>query len=69
MYDVKSTYIHPDYKPEGSRDIAMVELKRKVEGINPASLYRSDDELSKKTWFIGIGGTGSGLKGQTVSNR
>jgi hypothetical protein len=47
----------------------MVELKRKVEGINTASLYRSDDELSKKTWFIGIGGTGSGLKGQTVSNR
>ncbi|MFT5840020.1 MAG: hypothetical protein ACI9UT_002531 [Flavobacteriales bacterium] len=55
MYEVKSTYIHPDYKPGKSHDIGLVELKRKVEGINPASLYSSDDELSKKTWFINIG--------------
>ncbi|MFT4810097.1 MAG: hypothetical protein ACI9LX_003455 [Paraglaciecola sp.] len=49
--------------------MALIELKRKVKGTNPASLYTNNDELSKKTWFIGIGGSGSGLKGQTVSNR
>ncbi len=69
IYKVKKTYVHRDYKPGKSHDIALIELTQNVEGISPASLYTAEDELSKKTWFIGIGGTGSGLLGQTVSNR
>ncbi len=33
----------------------------------PAKLYRKNDEEGQDIWFIGSGGSGNGLKGQTVS--
>lgn len=65
---VKQTYIHPNYKPGHSHDIALIELTAPVKDVQPVEIYRTNDELSKQVWFIGIGGTGTGLTGETLDN-
>lgn len=44
----------------------MIKLNTPVTSVLPARLYRERDELSKTVWFIGSGGTGTGLTGETV---
>lgn len=65
---VKRRYIHPDHTPGVSHDFAMLELATPVTHVTPASLYYGDDEAGKVVTFIGAGGTGTGLTGQTVDN-
>lgn len=65
---VESVFVHKDYQPGISHDIALIKLVKPVEDIIPASLYDQPDELGKITWFIGVGGTGNGLTGQIVDN-
>jgi len=65
---VANVYVNPDYTPGKSHDIALVELKEDVSDVTPATIYSNNDELGKNIWFIGIGGTGNGLKGQTIDN-
>ncbi|KZN44103.1 hypothetical protein N474_23540 [Pseudoalteromonas luteoviolacea CPMOR-2] len=65
---VKHTYVHKDYKPGKSHDIALLELAEPVEDVRPAIRYKQTDELNRVLWFIGIGGTGSGLTGETVNS-
>lgn len=66
--EIKQLYVHPEYKPGQSHDIALVELVNPVLDVHPAALYRQSDEENKDVWFIGIGGTGNGLEGQTTDN-
>ncbi|MEZ9368721.1 trypsin-like serine protease [Shewanella sp. 10N.286.51.B2] len=68
LHKVESVFVHRDYKPGKSHDIALVKLINPVTGIEPATVYGNTDELGKPTWFIGVGGTGNGLIGQTVDN-
>ena len=65
---VKRRFIHPDHAPGVSHDIAMLELSSAVSHVSPAKLYEDDQELGKVITFIGAGGTGTGLDGQTISN-
>ncbi len=65
---IKQLYIHPEYTPGQSHDIALVELHQPVLDVKAAKIYQQDDELGKKIWFIGIGGTGTGLLGETIDN-
>ncbi|MCF2856987.1 trypsin-like serine protease [Pseudoalteromonas sp. SMS1] len=65
---VKNTYVHKQYQPGKSHDIALVELVSAVEDVTPAKRYKQSDELGKTLWFIGIGGTGNGLTGETVNS-
>ena len=67
-HTVKRVYVHKDYTPGRSHDIALIELQQPVLGVTPFSLNTKSDELNKNLWFIGIGGTGNGLTGQTVDN-
>ena len=67
MVEVEAHYGHPLYKLDKPHDIALIKLKHPVKGVEPASLYRQTDEKGKSIWFIGVGGTGTGLDGQTVS--
>lgn len=65
---IKQLYVHPDYTPGKSHDIALVELKKPVLNIAPATFYKQQNEVGKQVWFIGIGGTGTGLTGETIDN-
>lgn len=65
---IKRLYVHPDYTPGQSHDIALVELVEPITDIKPASIYKNTNELNKNIWFIGIGGTGNGVTGQTIDN-
>lgn len=60
--------MHQNYKPGESHDIALIKLINPVKDIEPATIYEGSDELGKSTWFIGVGGTGTGITGQTVDN-
>ena len=66
--EVKNLYVHADYNPGKSHDIAIVELTQPVFDVEPASLYKQSNELNTDIWFIGIGGTGNGATGQTIDN-
>lgn len=68
LVKVRNVYIHKDYKPGKSHDIALVQLTEPVEDIAPFTINTGSNELNKNLWFIGIGGTGTGLTGQTVDN-
>lgn len=60
--------MHKDYQPGKSHDIALIKLVKPAKGVTPAKLYDRTDELAKIAWFIGVGGTGNGLSGQTIDN-
>ncbi len=68
MREVENVFVHADYTPSQSHDIALVELKYAVSDVQPAEAYELDDELGKQPWFIGIGGTGNGSTGETIDN-
>ncbi|GAA0359763.1 hypothetical protein GCM10009092_24960 [Bowmanella denitrificans] len=65
---VERVFVHKDYQPGKSHDIALIKLAKPVNDIEPARLYEQSDEQDKHIWFMGIGGTGDGLKGQVVDN-
>lgn len=63
---VSNRYSHPDYQLGDEHDIALIRLDSEVSKVRPAEIYNNSDEKGVVTWFIGIGGTGTGLKGQTI---
>ena len=66
LVNVSGRYSYPDYQLGKKHDIALVKLARPITGINPAALYDGSDETDKVVWFIGVGGTGTGKKGETI---
>lgn len=67
-HKVESVFVHKDYQPGKSHDIALIKLVNPINDVKPANLYEQTEELGKITWFIGVGGTGNGLTGQIVDN-
>jgi len=65
---VERVFVHKNYQPGKSHDIALIKLLEPVNDVSPVKLYEHADELGKITWFIGVGGTGNGLVGQQVDN-
>lgn len=63
---VANRYSHPNYKLGDEHDIALIQLQSSISTVKPAEIYRSDDEKGKVTWFIGAGGTGTGISGETI---
>lgn len=66
---VKARYSHPKYKLDGKHDIALIELTQPVQGIKPAERYTGTEEKGTLLSIIGVGGTGNGLLGQTISSK
>ncbi len=64
-YVVKRVVMHPDAKLVENRppevDLALIELAEKVEGIEPISLYRLNDEQGQAVIIVGYGDVGDGL--------
>ncbi len=63
---VKARYSFPSYQLGGQNDLALIKLAKPVLSVQPAKLYRQHDEKQQTLWFIGSGGTGHGLTGETV---
>ncbi|WP_152088044.1 trypsin-like serine protease [Pseudoalteromonas sp. A25] len=68
LHQVEQVFIHNKYAPGQSHDIALVKLTTPVNDIRPATPYKQTNENNQSIWFIGIGGTGNGLTGQTIDN-
>ncbi|MCV2884151.1 trypsin-like serine protease [Aestuariibacter sp. AA17] len=68
LYTVDSVFVHKNYTPVKSHDIALIKLRDSVEGIKPFSLNTTQNEEGQSMWFIGMGGTGNGKTGQTIDN-
>jgi hypothetical protein len=66
IVNVANRYSHPEYKLGDEHDIALIHLQSSISTVKPAEIYRSDDEEGKVTWFIGAGGTGTGISGETI---
>jgi hypothetical protein len=51
-------FLHPEWKPGGEADIALVFLRAPVEGIEPVPVYRQADEAGQAARVVGRGATG-----------
>lgn len=57
-YAVQEVFVHPDGKPGGEADIALVFLREPVAGIEPAPIYRNGDEAGQAARTVGAGASG-----------
>jgi hypothetical protein len=65
--EIESRFAHADYELGEDNDIALLKLKHAITDIKPAKLYRESEESQQNIWFIGVGGSGNGNTGQTIS--
>lgn len=63
---VAGIYIHPDYRPNATHDIALVRLQAPVAHIQPVRLYHLTNEQGMHVWLTGRGRTGNGKTGQVA---
>jgi hypothetical protein len=54
-HGIEAVFLHPDWKPGGASDIALVFLKEPVPGIEPTAPYRGSDEAGKGVVIVGGG--------------
>ncbi|MDR6985403.1 hypothetical protein J2X32_004068 [Rheinheimera pacifica] len=66
LVEVKARYSYPSYRLGKQHDLALIKLAKPVLSVEPAKLYRQQDERDQVLWFIGSGGTGTGLTGETI---
>lgn len=66
LVEVKARYSYPSYQLGEQNDLALIQLAKPVLSVAPAKLYRQQDEREQVLWFIGSGGTGTGLTGETI---
>ena len=59
-------YSHSNYKLGGKHDISLLKLSKPIQDALPAKLFDGKSERGMVTWFIGAGGSGTGLQGQTI---
>ena len=61
-YTVKRVILHPDWEIR-HLEMALVELDRPIEGVDPIPLYNQGDEQGQIVTFVGRGDSGTGLTG------
>lgn len=57
---------HPGWRTPQTRgvdDVALIELERPVQGVEPTPLFRRRDEVGREAVFAGRGATGDGREG------
>ena len=61
--NVKQVFIHPEYKSNGRRDIALLRLSEPVKDIKPIPIYTKRDEAKQMATLVGHYITGNGKTG------
>ncbi len=54
-YSVKYAFVHPEFKPMGQHDIALLFLESEVKDCEPNKIYRDSDELGLEIVIAGHG--------------
>ncbi|MDH5263958.1 MAG: trypsin-like serine protease [Betaproteobacteria bacterium] len=58
-HGVQAVFIHPDWKPGGDADIALVLLREAAVDAATSPIYRSGDEAGEAVRLVGFGETGA----------
>lgn len=67
-FDITRVVMHPNW--EGfENDIALIQLERGAEGLEPASLYTETDEIGKEITIMGRGWYGTGESGPVTDDK
>ena len=66
-YVVERIILHPEWKTK-HREMALLELNRPVQGVDPVPPYEERDEQGQIVTFVGRGDTGTGLTGPVSSD-
>jgi hypothetical protein len=61
--NVERVFIHPDYKENGRRDIALLKLSEPITEIKPVQIYTKQDEAKQIATLVGHYNTGTGKTG------
>ncbi len=61
--DVERVFIHPDYKENGRRDVALLKLSSPIIEIKPVPIYTKQDESKQIATLVGHYITGTGKTG------
>lgn len=57
-HEVREIIVHPDWKPGGEADLALLFLREPVSGIEPVAIYRDSDEAGQTARIVGYGESG-----------
>ncbi len=63
LRDVERVFIHPQYKENGRRDIALLKLSEPIKDIKPVPIYTKQDEAKQIATLVGHYITGNGKTG------
>ena len=63
MRDVEQVFIHPEYRQNGRRDIAILKLSAPIKEIQPVAIYTQKDEAKQIATLVGHYLTGTGKTG------
>lgn len=61
--NVERVFIHPDYKENGRKDIALLKLSAPITEIKPVPIYTKDNEAKQIATLVGHYITGNGKTG------
>jgi hypothetical protein len=61
--NVEQAFIHPDYKENGKRDVALLKLSMPITEIKPVPIYPKQDEAKQIATLVGHYITGTGKTG------
>jgi hypothetical protein len=61
--NIEKVFIHPEYKENGRRDIALLKLSAPITEIKPVPIYTKDDEAKQIATLVGHYITGNGKTG------
>lgn len=62
-FETDTTYVHPEWDDGASDDIALIKLRKPVDGADPAKLYPFSDEVGMVVTVVGRGDSGTGETG------
>ncbi|HEX4943479.1 MAG TPA: trypsin-like serine protease [Usitatibacteraceae bacterium] len=57
-HEIQDVLVHPDWKPGGESDIALIFLRTAADGVEPTPIYRLPDEEGQAARIVGVGETG-----------
>ena len=66
-YSVRQVVLHPKWATS-NREMALFQLDRPVQNVEPIPLYDTSDEQGKIVTFVGRGDTGTGLTGPITAD-
>jgi hypothetical protein len=69
MRMVEKVFIHPDYKENGRKDIALLKLSEPIKDIKPIQIYTKTDEAKQIATLVGHYITGNGKTGPDKNSK